>query len=144
MNNINTLGLNNSQTLYIKRQVSLQNIAANKAEEKHQEELKNGAKRETYGLAILELMSEDEYKAWQKATQNMNESEKILAIQQLYPLADINKLKEKIGSKDENNPKNETKNVNINGIRAYSLNDNFVQRYKNAYASVQDRVDING
>lgn len=145
MNKINGIGLNNNQTLYIKRQVSLQNIAANKSEERHQEELKNNDKRETYGLAILDLMSDDEYRAWQKATDGMNESDKILAVQQLYPLADLNKLKEKIHSNQlKEDIKQENKNININGIKAYSLNNDFIQRYKNAYASLQSKVDING
>ncbi|MCE3046520.1 hypothetical protein [Helicobacter kayseriensis] len=42
--------------------------------------------RQTYGLSILERMSDDEYRAFLRATAEMTESEKIFAAQSLYRL----------------------------------------------------------
>lgn len=42
--------------------------------------------RQTYGLSILEEMSDDEYRAFLRATAGMGESEKIFAAQSLYRL----------------------------------------------------------
>lgn len=42
--------------------------------------------RQTYGLSILEQMSDEEYRAFLRATAGMAESEKIFAAQSLYRL----------------------------------------------------------
>lgn len=42
--------------------------------------------RQTYGLSVLERMSDDEYRAFLRATAEMTESEKIFAAQSLYRL----------------------------------------------------------
>lgn len=156
----NNLGLYNSNTHYIKRGVIAQNsIAAKHNEEKLQDSI-NNAERQTYGLAILELMSEQEYQAWLRATIGMTETEKILAVQKLYPLADIEKLKssknlpqeEKNIFKDSMQDKDKQAktepfiiNANkLNGIRVFNSNTDFIQRYKNAFENLHINVDMNG
>lgn len=42
--------------------------------------------RQTYGLSVLEEMSDEEYRAFLRATAGMSESEKIFAAQSLYRL----------------------------------------------------------
>lgn len=157
----NNLGLYNSNTYYIKRGVIAQNsIAAKHNEEKLQDSINHAEKRQTYGLAILELMSDQEYQAWLRATAGMTETEKILAVQKLYPLADIEKLKN-----SKNLPQEEKKifsdsmqdkdrkattepfiiNANkLNGIRVFNSNTDFIQRYKNAFENLHLNVDMNG
>ncbi|WP_253248069.1 hypothetical protein [Helicobacter sp. 13S00401-1] len=117
--------------------------------------------RQTYGLNILELMSDKEYSAWIKATLNLNDGEKLLAAQKLYQLADMDKLREKsklnkpetshLESKtslDSKNP-NETDtpfiiNANkLNGIKMFNAHNDFVQRYVNAYSNLEQNININ-
>ncbi|VDH01832.1 Uncharacterised protein [Helicobacter pametensis] len=45
--------------------------------------------RQTYGLSVLERMSDDEYRAFLRATAEMTESEKIFAAQSLYRLNEV-------------------------------------------------------
>ncbi len=157
----NNLGLYNANTHYIKREVSAQNsIAAKHNEEQMQDSANNAAKRQTYGLAILELMSDQEYQAWLRATAGMTETEKMLAVQKLYPLADIEKLK---NSKDlhpeekkifADSMQNETKHIStepfiinanrLNGMRVFNAHTDFIQRYKNAFENLHLNVDMNG
>lgn len=59
-------------------------------EEKKNEELSPHAlgdiQRQTYGLSVLKEMSDEEYRAFLRATAGMPESEKIFAAQSLYRL----------------------------------------------------------
>lgn len=105
-------------------------------------------------------MSEQEYQAWLRATIGMTETEKILAVQKLYPLADIEKLKssknlpqeEKNIFKDSMQDKDKQAktepfiiNANkLNGIRVFNSNTDFIQRYKNAFENLHINVDMNG
>lgn len=158
----NNLGLYDSSTHYIKRKVSVQNISAAKQNEEKSAELnEHETKRQTYGLAILELMSDQEYQAWLRATAGMTETEKMLAVQKLYPLADLEKLKaskhmradEKqknldsvLVNKEIDNPiKPFIINANrINGMKIFNANSDFIQRYKNEFENINANVDING
>ncbi len=157
----NNLGLYNKNTHYIKREVSVQNINAAKYNEEQINEFEGyETKRQTYGLAILELMSDQEYQAWLRATAGMTETEKMLAVQKLYPLADIEKLKnsknihhnekkiinESLQNENINNPiKPFIINANrINGIKVFNENSDFIQRYKNAFENLNINVDMNG
>ncbi|RDU66399.1 hypothetical protein CQA53_04085 [Helicobacter didelphidarum] len=159
---LNSLGLNNTNTHYIKREISVQNtIAAKQNEENIQEADSFEQKRQTYGLAILELMSDQEYQAWMRATAGMTETEKMLAVQKLYPLADIERLKK---SKMEFHPQ-EAQSLNIdtqnshanisldpyiinanklNGMKVFNANSDFVQRYRNAFENLDIGVSMNG
>lgn len=84
------------------------------------------SKRQTYGLLVLELMSDPEYKAFQRATAGMSESEKMLAAQSLYSLTSF--YSGKIQNKIQN---------------SYNFkNHDFIARYKNAFAS-QNQIDLN-
>ncbi len=93
-----------------------------------------GATRQTYGLLVLELMSDSEYQAFQRATAGMNESDKIIAAQSLYSLTSFygGKLQEKHNDK-----------IHQNSLKAYpsAHNQNFINRYKNAFAS-QNQIDL--
>ncbi|MWV62375.1 hypothetical protein DCO58_04555 [Helicobacter saguini] len=164
-NGLANLGLNNQNTHYIKREVSLQNMVAAQSPrvervENPQELLdfdKFEQKRQTYGLAILELMSDQEYQAWLRATAGMTETEKMLAVQKLYPLADIDRIKsakaeamEKISrsanlSSPESSESGYIINANkLNGMRVFSADSNFIQRYKNAYDSIEQAMQLQG
>lgn len=91
--------------------------------------------RETYGLLVLELMSNDEYDAFKRATAGMSEGEKMLAAQSLYSLTNFynGKYNSLENTKSDANPyeKNAQKAF---GIQTQNLN-NFLDRYKNAYGS---------
>ncbi|PAF43177.1 hypothetical protein [Helicobacter sp. 11S02596-1] len=96
-------------------------------------------KRETYGLLVLELMNDNEYEAFQRATAGMNEGEKMLAAQSLYSLTSFYNGKRSPEMQDE--PDFYTKNAQkAFGIQPQNLN-NFLERYKNAYSTLQN-VDI--
>lgn len=77
-------------------------------------------KRETYGLTILELMSDDEYRAFLRATSSMTESQKIMAAQSLYRLSELYQGKQTPQSSSTN---------------PY-LDESFISIYKNAYQSI--------
>lgn len=155
----NNLGLYNKQTHYIKN-IKKEVVAQNNNAAKINEEIPtySQSKRETYGLVILELMSEQEYQAWLRATAGMSETEKMLAVQKLYPLADIEKLKSKklnlaeqnLVQKESVNRENKTTqpfviNSNkLNGMKVFNANSDFVQRYKNALENISARVALNG
>lgn len=158
-NNLN-LGLYNTNTHYIKREVSTQNsIAAKHNENRLLDSNSTETKRQTYGLSILELMSEQEYQAWLRATADMTETEKMLAVQKLYPLADIEKLRNSKNlhiqeKKADSSMQNKSDKINtesfiidanrLNGMRVFNAHTDFIQRYKNAYENLHLNVDMNG
>lgn len=78
--------------------------------------------RQTYGLSVIEKMSDDEYHAFLRATAEMTESEKIMAAQSLYRLE---QLKEGRNIQANNNPYNQSK-----------YTQNFLQIFQNAYSEV--------
>lgn len=87
--------------------------------------------RITYGLKVIELMSDKEYQAFLWATQDLSESEKILMAQSLYRFTAFYQ-----GKKD--NTQNQEIDIDKqNAHRAFgveqSMIENFIQRYKNAY-----------
>lgn len=93
--------------------------------------------RETYGLLVLELMSNDEYDAFKRATAGMSEGEKMLAAQSLYSLTNF--YNGKYNSSE--NPKSNTNPYEKNAQKAFGIQtqnlNNFLDRYKNAYGSVE-------
>ncbi|PAF42393.1 hypothetical protein [Helicobacter sp. 11S02629-2] len=184
INNI-SLDLYNKNTLYIKRQnlksdtsqvkaqnkdlstkeVSIKSTSLSPVQVKESVaevsiKSQDGA-RETYGLNILELMSDKEYSAWIKATLNLNDGEKLLAAQKLYQLADMNKLREKsqLDRPKENHDKaslsldSKTSSENedpfiinankLNGIKMFNAHSDFIQRYVNAYSNLEQNININ-
>ncbi|TLD83144.1 hypothetical protein [Helicobacter trogontum] len=157
----NNLGLYNASTHYIKREVSTQNnIAAKQNEEQLLDSNGSETKRQTYGLAILELMSDQEYQAWLRATAGMTETEKMLAVQKLYPLADLEKLKnsKNLHSQErtilDDSMQDRSSNISaepfiinanrLNGMRVFNAHTDFIQRYKNAFENLHLNVDMNG
>ncbi len=54
--------------------------------EHEEEEEESKPKRETYGLPLLELMTDSEYAAFERITANMSYSQKIMSAQSLYRL----------------------------------------------------------
>ncbi|CBG39500.1 Putative hypothetical protein [Helicobacter mustelae 12198] len=88
--------------------------------------------RQTYGLLVLELMSDPEYKAFQRATAGMSEGEKIIAAQSLYSLTSF------YGGKISDD---QIKVKDNYGSTLGVLNRDFVERYKNAFVA-QRGIDI--
>ena len=106
----------------------------------HLEEHKD---RITYGLKVIELMSEEEYQAFLWATQDLSESEKILMAQSLYRFTSFYQ-----GKNFEQGNK-ETDMQKLNAHRAFgvehSMMEDFIQRYKNAYSRLmQSQLDVQG
>nr|WP_233707198.1 hypothetical protein [Helicobacter bizzozeronii] len=102
----------------------------------------DGLKRETYGFLVLELMSDNEYQAFLRATAGMNENEKRLAAQSLYSLTSF------YGGQIQEDKQTQEK---IDGLRAlqetqvrkaFGVDNNFVNRYKNAYNQAYQTLDM--
>lgn len=95
------------------------------------------ASRQTYGLLVLELMSDPEYQAFQRATAGMNEGEKIIAAQSLYSLTSF------YGGKLQDQQDVNKSSVVQNALKAYpnARNQDFINRYKNAFVS-QNQIDL--
>ena len=149
----NNLGLNNTKTHYIKKGVLAKNKEASKPAEKVEGALESDKNRQTYGFAILELMSEKEYQAWLRATAGMSDTEKIAAAHRLYPLADMEKLRpgkpvEKLPSESSNQDAQKSPFVisgnRTNGLATRAVAADFVQRYKNAFDGSDEKIDITG
>lgn len=90
--------------------------------------------RQTYGMGILELMSDEEYSAFVRASEGMSEGEKLLAAQALYSLRDNYQ-----GQGSHQNAKNPYTKTN----RAFSRHNDFLERYKAFYYGVE-KVEILG
>ncbi|WP_104697773.1 MULTISPECIES: hypothetical protein [unclassified Helicobacter] len=96
-------------------------------QEIHSSLKENENKRQTYGFLVLELMSDSEYQAFQRATAGMSESEKMMAAQSLYSLTNFYN-----GNR---------KNKNLNLYDTFNVQD-FITRYKNA-SITQNQIDLN-
>lgn len=83
-----------------------------------------GLPRQTYGLSVIEKMSDDEYQAFLRATAEMSESEKILAAQSLYRLNDL---------------KNQ---ANYNPYRSAQNDRDFQKIFHNAYQSILQTKNV--
>lgn len=80
--------------------------------------------RQTYGLSVIEKMSNDEYQAFVRATAEMSESEKILAAQSLYRL-------------------NELKSQNVhNPYRSIQSDRDFLKVFHNAHQAILQSKNI--
>ncbi|MCX2716126.1 hypothetical protein OQH61_00020 [Helicobacter sp. MIT 21-1697] len=97
-------------------------------------EIEGNKNRITYGLKVIELMSDEEYRAFLWATEGMSESEKMLFAQSLYRFTAFYQGKE---NKDK---QSEVDMQKINAQKAFgvehSIMQDFIQRYKNAYERV--------
>ncbi|TLD80979.1 hypothetical protein LS68_005790 [Helicobacter sp. MIT 05-5293] len=98
--------------------------------EEHDQSQQEHKNRITYGLKVLELMSDEEYRAFLWATEGMNDSEKLLMAQSLYRFTDFYQ-----GKAQQDTP------VDLQMRYAYrafgienTMIEDFIERYKNAYA----------
>lgn len=107
--------------------------------ESHTDLGEDSKKRETYGLLVLELMSNDEYEAFQRATAGMSEGEKMLAAQSLYSLTSFYNGKHTPEIQTQSNAYEKSAQKAF-GIEPQNLNG-FLEKYKNAYNTAQ-KVDI--
>ncbi len=99
------------------------------------EDLEGHKNRITYGLKVLELMSDEEYKAFLWASEGMSEMEKMLMAQSLYRFTEFYQ-----GRDSKNMEQNGLDNQKIQAQRAFGVEqkniDDFINRYKNAYDKV--------
>ena len=98
------------------------------------QDLANPLARETYGMEILELMSDEEYTAFVRASEGMSEGEKVIAAQALYSLRED--YQGQGAHKRDKNPYTKTN-------RAFSRHNDFLERYKAFYYGVE-KVEILG
>ena len=86
--------------------------------------------RITYGLRVLELMSDEEYQAFLWASEGMSEVEKMRMAQGLYRFTEFYQGK----NQQESSPIDIQK---LNAQKAFGVEEtmmqNFINRYKNAY-----------
>lgn len=97
-------------------------------------DIEGNKNRITYGLKVIELMSDEEYRAFLWATEGMSETEKMLLAQSLYRFTAFYQGKEDKHSES-------TPDIHkINAQKAFgvehSMVQDFIQRYKNAYEKV--------
>lgn len=99
------------------------------------ENLEGHKNRITYGLKVLELMSDEEYKAFLWASEGMSEMEKMLMAQSLYRFTEFYQ-----GKDSKNTEQMGLDNQKIQAQRAFGVEqkniDDFINRYKNAYDKV--------
>ncbi len=99
-------------------------------ENDNQESLKALKKeRQTYGLLVLELMSDEEYAAFQRATAGMSEGEKIMAAQSLYTLSEFYQGRTQ---PQKPNPKNQNPYAKVQDY------DDFIKKYQAFYNGAQN------
>lgn len=107
-------------------------------------ELSGNTNRITYGLKVIELMSDTEYQAFLWATQDLSESEKILMAQSLYRFTAF--YQGKNAQKDDGIEQKSIDTRTLNAQRAFgiehSMIEDFINRYKNAYNKLlQSRIE---
>lgn len=87
--------------------------------------------RITYGLTLIEQMSDSEYRAFLRATEGLNDSEKIIMAQTLYRFTDFYQGREESTNQD---PALQEK------YKAFGVSDkeitSFLNRYRNAYMEI--------
>ncbi len=85
--------------------------------------------RQTYGLMILELMSDEEYAAFERATIGMSEGEKMMAAQSLYSLTEFYQ-----GQSSPSLSKNPYTKTN----RAFGRYQDFIEQYRAIYNGAKE------
>ncbi|MGX2984567.1 hypothetical protein ACWIWK_03690 [Helicobacter sp. 23-1048] len=87
--------------------------------------------RITYGLALIEQMSDNEYRAFLRATEGLSDSEKITMAQSLYRFTDLYQGREESINQDP---------ILQEKYKAFGVSDkeitSFLNRYKNAYMEI--------
>ena len=110
-----------------------QKLQQSKQSQKISQDVANKS-RQTYGMEILELMSDEEYSAFVRASEGMSDGEKLIAAQSLYSLREDYK-----GQGAPQNAKNPYTKTN----RAFGRYNDFLERYKAFYYGVE-KVEILG
>lgn len=87
------------------------------------------SQRETYGLMVLELMTDTEYQAFERATVGMTRGEKMIAAQSLYRLSELQAQNAKASFPLEQNS-------------GYAKTMNFGDRFARALFSEGIKVDV--
>lgn len=95
------------------------------------EALEGHPNRVTYGLKVIELMSDQEYQAFLWASEGMSEAEKIMMAQSLYRFTSFYQ-----GKPQEMPSDMQTRNAQKAFGVDPSIMDDFMQRYKNAYEKI--------
>lgn len=93
-----------------------------------EEETSSSSRRQTYGLKILELMDDYEYSVFERVTDGMRDSERMLSAQALYHISDF---------KDEGNFAKGIKNGYGNTLKFGEL---FAKAYMWGNANVDERI----
>lgn len=130
LQNNSTQESNKSQKIYTQE---TQRLEEEKNKKEKIQELEGHKNRITYGLKVLELMSDDEYRAFLWASEGMSDSEKMLMAQSLYRFTSFYQ-----GKHDEH--KEPLDNQTLDAQKAFgvesSITRDFINRYKNAYERV--------
>ena len=88
--------------------------------------------RQTFGLEILEKMSDEEYEAFERASAGMSDVEKMAAAQALYVFTDFYKQYQ------ENDNTEPHDNVKIQKNPYFNSKQDFIKRYKAFYNGAQE------
>lgn len=89
--------------------------------------------RITYGLKVLELMSDEEYQAFLWASEGMSEVEKMRMAQGLYRFAEFYRGK----NQQDNAPIDIQK---LNAQKAFGIEETMMQEFINRYKNAYDRL----
>lgn len=110
-----------------------QDITQNQAQDSQNTDENLHPNRITYGLKILELMSDEEYRAFVFASQGLSESQKMLMAQGLYRFTDLYQ-----GRKDMESTQIDA--TTQHQLKAFGVQnsqiESFIKRYKNAYEQI--------
>ncbi|WP_394965789.1 hypothetical protein [uncultured Helicobacter sp.] len=110
-----------------------QDITQNQAQDSQNTDENLHPNRITYGLKILELMSDEEYRAFVFASQGLSESQKMLMAQGLYRFTDLYQ-----GRKDMESAQIDA--TTQHQLKAFGVQnsqiESFIKRYKNAYEQI--------
>ena len=110
-----------------------QDITKNQAQDSQNTDENMNPNRITYGLKILELMSDEEYRAFVFASQGLSESQKMLMAQGLYRFTDLYQ-----GRKDMESAQIDA--TTQHQLKAFGVQnsqiESFIKRYKNAYEQI--------
>lgn len=131
----NTAGVDNIKDTPATQELSQAQKSEPTSNEVKMEDLQGHKNRITYGLKVLELMSDEEYKAFLWASEGMSEMEKMLMAQSLYRFTEFYQ-----GKDSKNMEQSGSNTQKIQAQRAFGVEqkniDDFINRYKNAYDKV--------
>ena len=133
-NGENPTSQNSAQATQTTKHTKIQKATLEQKDTLQKQDLQTPNVRETYGMEILELMSDEEYSAFVRASEGMSEGEKVIAAQSLYSLRED--YQGQGAHKRDKNPYTKTN-------RAFSRHNDFLERYKAFYYGVE-KVEVLG